>query len=223
MFPHEDGYTDYGGLYVYAVCEGEILYSSVYPDYYQAGTVQTVTSVIFNMKEDTATENPTVTVIAAFVRDGSIKEIDGCTAVGSVSLKNPEYSADTADNAYANTDSGENIRSAKADTEDNLRSADPSLYLVGESDSGIEFSAITNICDDGYDTVYLTTNGTAQSRYVKFDKVYGDSEEAVRYYAFLSLDEILGENDSDGYIIAAAIPRDGGKTAVSPIYRLENN
>ena len=86
-FPHKDGYTDYGRLYIFAVCEGRTVYTSSSPVSYTAGKEKSV-SITFSFDTRTQSDKPEVGVAAVFLRDGDNGE--NCeSAIQTISLLNP--------------------------------------------------------------------------------------------------------------------------------------
>lgn len=89
-FPHKDGYTDYGRLYIFAVCEGKTVYTSASPLNYTAGREKSV-SITVSLDERTESDKPDVGVAAVFLRDGDNGE--NCeSAIETISLLNPSNS-----------------------------------------------------------------------------------------------------------------------------------
>lgn len=237
-FPHEDGYTDYGSLYVYVICEGDILYGAESdPIPYQADNADDV-SVRFDMKEITSEQNPQVTVAVCFVRDGG----SHCeTAVQTLKMRNPYYSDDTAHLAYTNDannfmllnyygdDVTEEIEFGDISEILNLSSVSP---IIENNGSGVSITLGKDRCQSGYDVVFMTTGSAVTQNGSKAECMYMNADEngmsdlfGIGREAYLGLYNILGESEVYSYgdgIFAALIPRDGGEVAVSEFYDLKD-
>lgn len=237
-FPHEEGYTDYGSLYIYVICEGEILYGADNaPIPYQADNADEV-SVGFDMKEITAEQNPQVAVAVCFVRDGG----SHCeTAVQMLDMENPYYSDDTAYMAYSDDTNefmfanyygdAETAEIEFGDISEMLKFS--SVYPIAEGNgSGVSITLGEDMSQSGYDVVFMTTGEAVTKNGLKAERMYMNADEngmsglfGFERTAYLGLYSILGE--SEGYsnedgIFAVVIPRDGGEAKVSEFYGLKD-
>lgn len=216
FFPHEEGYTDYGSVYFYAVCEGETLYVNETEQFsYTAGETEDM-KIRFEMKQITAEESPQVTVIALFLRDGGL---NSRAAARSVSLKNPYYSEDNADAAHEKTTNEFTFDPLTVQVPQELE-----ITNDGESET-LRFRVSPFYTDEEYDIVLMTAGGgaepTAEQLYMNYSQANGGSLFTKTYEGRYILDDYIEEKAayaSESCVFAAAVPRGGGSIVLSPVY-----